>query len=90
MTPTDASLIRLAAILAASRPYQAAARKSAAAATRRANLPPGSTRARVTTANARWMRAAEERDRLEREVRAAWEAAHGQNEVENTVQQDSA
>lgn len=27
-------------------------------------LPPGSTRARVTTANARWMRAAEARDRV--------------------------
>ena len=30
----------------------------------RAALPPGSSRARVTTANARWARAAEERDRI--------------------------
>lgn len=30
----------------------------------RGRLPAGSTRARVTTANARWMAAAEERDRI--------------------------
>lgn len=31
---------------------------------RRAALPAGSTRARVTTANAKWARAAEHRDRI--------------------------
>lgn len=34
------------------------------AATARANLPAGSSRARVTSANAKWARKAEERDRL--------------------------
>ena len=37
----------------------------------RADLPPGTSRARVTTANARWARAAEERDRLLRAVEMA-------------------
>jgi len=41
----------------------------------RAALPPGSTRARVTTANARWARAAEERDRVAAQLTAEWEAA---------------
>lgn len=44
--------------------WRQAAAKSARAVEVRSSLPPGSTRARVTTANARWMRAAEERDRL--------------------------
>lgn len=39
----------------------------------RAALPPGSSRARVTTANARWARMAEARERRERDLRAAWE-----------------
>jgi len=34
----------------------------------RRSLPPGSTRARVTTANARWSSAAEERDRVQRKL----------------------
>lgn len=34
----------------------------------RGRLPPGTSRARVTTANARWARAAEERDRLLRKL----------------------
>lgn len=38
-------------------------------------LPPGSSRARVTTANARWSTACEARDRRERELRTIWEAA---------------
>lgn len=46
------------------RAYLAAERASARAADARAALPIGSTRARVTTANARWKSAAEERDRL--------------------------
>lgn len=43
-------------------------RDSERAAAARAALPPGSSRARVTTANARWARHAEERDRLERQI----------------------
>jgi hypothetical protein len=42
--------------------------RSMALATARASLPPGTSRARVTTANARWARAAEERDRILRRV----------------------
>jgi hypothetical protein len=42
----------------------AAERKSERAADARRALPPGSSRARVTTANARWARAAEERERI--------------------------
>lgn len=34
----------------------------------RAALPPGSSRARVTTANARWARAAEHRDRIQEQI----------------------
>lgn len=45
----------------------AAGAKSERLAQARGALPAGSSRARVTTANARWMRAAEERDRIERE-----------------------
>jgi hypothetical protein len=41
---------------------------AAKAAEARAALPPGSSRARVTTANARWARFAEARDRREREL----------------------
>ena len=52
--------------------YIAAAKKSAKCSEARGALPAGSTRARVTTANARWMRAAEERDRVEKELRLAW------------------
>lgn len=42
-----------------------AQKKSTKAAEVRAALPAGSSRARVTTANARWMRAAEHRDLLQ-------------------------
>lgn len=45
------------------RDLQAAERKSLAAAEARRVLSPGGTRARVTTANARWANAAEHRDR---------------------------
>lgn len=38
--------------------------KSARLAEARSKLPPGSSRARVTSANARWARAAEARDAL--------------------------
>lgn len=46
------------------RAYLAAEKASARAADARAALPIGASRARVTTANARWRSAAEERDRL--------------------------
>ena len=42
--------------------------KSLAASEARCALPPGSSRARVTTANARWMAAAEHRDRCEQRL----------------------
>ena len=45
-------------------------RASAQAAERRAALPPGSSRARVTSANAKWMRLAEARDRVQRQIEA--------------------
>ena len=62
--------------LAASRDLAAARRKVAAASKRRFDLPPGSSRARVTTANARWATAAEACDRIENALRAEWHAAH--------------
>lgn len=46
------------------RDLAAAQVKSERASAARRDLPPGSSRARVTSANARWMRAAEHRDRL--------------------------
>lgn len=49
---------------AALRLWQTAHRKSAALAAKRAEMPIGSSRARVTTTNARWSRWAEERERL--------------------------
>lgn len=44
-------------------------KKAQKACDARASLPPGTSRARVTTANARWFAAAEARDRLLAEVR---------------------
>lgn len=52
-----------------------AEQRSAKLASVRAALPPGSTRARVTTANAKWARAAEYRDLLRRQLQEAQEAA---------------
>lgn len=46
---------------------------SARAAERRSALPAGSSRARVTTANAFWARVAEARDRVATELRDAEE-----------------
>lgn len=43
---------------------------SAKACSARAALPPGSSRARVTTANARWASAAEARDRCQERIEA--------------------
>lgn len=62
-------------VLACSKEYQAAHKKSLKAAEARARLEPGTSRARVTTANARWARAAEARDRIQERLRAEWEAA---------------
>ena len=52
----------------AAKAYKAAVLASRKASERRFNLPAGSSRAAVTTANARWKSAAEERDRLGREL----------------------
>lgn len=61
------------------RKLQAAQEKSDKATTARRMLPPGSSRAKVTTANARWSRAAEARDRaqnaLDDPIEALTEAA---------------
>ncbi len=46
-----------------------AQRRSDRATEARSALPAGASRARVTTANARWMSAAEERDRCEQALR---------------------
>lgn len=56
------------------RELSSAERSSSRAAEARSKLPPGSSRARVTTANARWARAAEHRDRLLRELAALEQA----------------
>lgn len=52
--------------------YRDYAKSAAKAAEARSKLPAGSSRARVTSANARWARAAEARDGRERELRATW------------------
>jgi hypothetical protein len=59
--PADAS----AGLVATWRELQKAQKASLKAAAARHRLPPGSTRARVTTANANWARAAEHRDRVQ-------------------------
>jgi len=71
----DPRTLSLSDWLAASKPLARAAAKSVKASEARAALPPGSSRARVTTANARWARAAEERDRVAAQLTAEWEAA---------------
>lgn len=62
---------------ATSKPLAAARRKLAAASARRRDLPAGSTRAKVTTANAKWATAAEAVDRIETTLRNFWETARG-------------
>ena len=62
-------------VLACSTEYQAAHKKSLKAAEARARLEPGTSRARVTTANARWASAAEARDRIETRLRREWEGS---------------
>ena len=51
-----------------------AERDSQRAAERRAALPAGSSRAKVTSANAHWARLAEHRDRLAAQLRALEES----------------
>lgn len=58
-----ASTNRFTALLEAVKALELAERTSLKAAERRGSLPPGSSRARVTTANADWARKAEGRDR---------------------------
>jgi hypothetical protein len=58
-------------VKALERALQKAQAASDRASEARRALPPGSSRARVTTANARWMRAAEERDRVQKLLDAA-------------------
>lgn len=50
------------------REFRRAAKASERAAAARSKLPPGSSRARVTTANAKWARAAEFRELLRSEI----------------------
>ena len=64
------------AFVSADPTYRRMAADSATKAKRRAALPAGSTRARVTTANANWARAAEARDRRERDLRAEYRKAN--------------
>jgi precorrin-6B methylase 1 len=61
--------------------YRDLAKRSEALSRKRSALPPGSSRARVTSANAHWARFAEARDRREDELRAEWEARSGPGEV---------
>ena len=68
---------RFDTLLAAVKRLHAAEAASLRAAERRAALPAGSSRARVTSANAAWARAAEERDLALRDFVAAWSAVHG-------------
>lgn len=55
--------------------YIRATEASLRASTARCDLPPGSSRAKVTSANARWTGAAEERDRLGADLPADFTAA---------------
>lgn len=59
-----------AAIRRYERLLEKAERDSKKAAEARGNLPPGSTRARITTANARWWTAAEHRDTIREHLEA--------------------
>ena len=68
----------------ADRHYRAFAKSAAKASEARAALPAGSSRARVTTANARWARAAEARDARERLLRQQWRDQQGLPQCEAT------
>lgn len=71
----DPATVTLDAWLDADKELRAARKKLAAASERRRALPAGSSRAKVTTANARWATAAEHTDRVESALRDRWEAA---------------
>lgn len=62
-------------VLDADKKYQELKKKSAALAAKRGSMMAGSTRARVTTANANWARAAEARDKYEEFLRREWDKA---------------
>jgi hypothetical protein len=66
---------RFTPLLEAVKALEAAERVSLAAAERRGALPPGTSRARVTTANADWARKAEGRDHKIEHAEAAAVAA---------------
>jgi hypothetical protein len=66
MTASDRSTL----LLALRRDLVRLTRASERACRARAALPPGSSRARVTTANARWANAAEARDRCQERIEA--------------------
>lgn len=61
-------------VLICDKVYQELVKKSLKLSEARAKLEPGTSRARVTTANARWARAAEARDLRFNQLRAGWEA----------------
>lgn len=66
-------------VLAADKKYQELKAKSAKLATKRGSMLIGSTRARVTTANANWARAAEARDAREEYLRSVFEKMQSEN-----------
>lgn len=69
-TPAETKKPEIAARSVLERRLVAAEKKVAAASARRRDLPPGSSRARVTTANAKWSIACEARDRVLAEIAA--------------------
>jgi hypothetical protein len=75
--PSKKQAATLAEYKAADREFQRLQKKAETATKRRADLPAGSSRARVTTANAKWKLAAEARDRRERELEAQWSEMPG-------------
>lgn len=80
---TDTRLERAQKLLAladAAKRYAAAIIDSARAAEYRAALGTNTTRARMTTANARWMRCAEARDRLAANYQKALEELEGSHD----------
>lgn len=71
MSPAVTRGDELRALAALMRELAAAHDASDKAMDARASLPPGSSRAKVTTANARWTALAEERERLGDKLRGA-------------------
>lgn len=73
-------LEKLDRLIKALRDYRKSVADSARCAAVRSSLDPSSTRARLTSANARWSRAAEERDRIAGRIEAlVQECGFGQN-----------